>query len=129
MNINTLDYVEQRMVPRLTPERVKVILAANAEEDNTGAMMRAQRAAQATGIESDAVRASENLRAAAWSVMWGGTQGEAWAISWVLAKVGMGIATIDLVGTNGYTIEDYIALVQPWARGFADFPLPVKEET
>ncbi len=64
---------------------------------------------------------------AAWSHVWAASQGEALAISLILARVGVGVATVDLVGDGEYGIEDYIALVEPWVVGFPDFPLPVEE--
>lgn len=125
---NVLAYVEHTLMPMLNHDRVLAILAEARKVDGVEANHRAHRAAIMAGIEADAVRYSERLRARAWSSIWDGTQVEAWEISWVLARLGMGIATLDLVGNEGYSIEDYIALVQPWVSGFPEFPLPVKED-
>lgn len=129
---NVLDFIEHTLVPKLNAERASRIITASGGVRKVAAasasMLRAVRAARIAGVESDAVRASERLRRAAWSSVWNHSQGEALAISLVLARVGYGVATVDLVGDSEYSIEDYINLVEPWVSGFPDFPLPVKEE-
>lgn len=126
---NVIWYVENVLIPKLTPERARDIFdAAKREGDVSSPSHNAQRAAISAGIESEAVRFSERLRAAAWSIVWSDSQVEAWEMSWILSRAGMGIATLDLVGTESYSVNDYIALVQPWVSGFPDFPIPVKEE-
>lgn len=125
---NIVEYVEGTLLPMLTHDRVLAILAAEKEVDGADANYRAHRAAIQGGIEAYAIRVSERLRAKAWDTIWDGTQVEAWNIARVLSRLGMGIATLDLVGNEGYGIEDYIALVQPWVSGFPEFPLPVKED-
>lgn len=125
---NVIAYVERTLIPLLTQERVDAILAKASMPEQIRASHRAHKAAIRGGAEREAVRFSERLRSAAWTHVWGGTQNQAYKLSWVLAAAGMGIATVDLVGDGEYTIEDYIVLVEPWASGFPDFPLPVKEE-
>lgn len=122
-------FIRDSHLPSLDRRRMEEILA-DARIDRVGTMQasrRAHHAAISAGIEKDAVIASEELRSLAWGTMWDSTQTEAFELSWVLARLGMGLATIDLVGTDGYTIEDYILLVRPWTLGFPEFPLPRKE--
>lgn len=125
---NIVVYVENTLIPLLNQSRVEAILAKASFPEQISASHRAHKAAMRGGVESLAIRLSERLRSAAWKHVWGGTQNQAFELSWVLAAVGMGIATVDLVGDGEYTIEDYIVLVEPWVSGFPDFPLPVKEE-
>lgn len=125
---NVIEFVEHTLLPKLNPERTKAILAASRKADTRAANTNAHRAAVRAGRESEAIRFSERLRNATWHTCWEGTQVEALEISIVLARAGMAIATVDLVGDGEYSIEDYINLVTPWVSGFPDFPLPVKEE-
>ena len=129
---NVVDYIEHTLIPRLTKERVQKITnergGIRKMAAATVSMNRAIRAARVAGIESDAVRASERLRKAVWSHVGDYSQAEALAVSLILARVGYGVATVDLVGDGEYDIEDYINLVEPWVVGFPDFPLPVKED-
>jgi len=128
---NVIDFIEHTLVPRLTKERVRAIIGKSDGIQRMAqaslSMSKAIRAARVAGIETDAVRASERLRKAAWSHVWDHSQAEALAISFILSRVGYGVATVDLVGDGEYSIEDYINLVEPWVSGFPDFPLPVKE--
>jgi len=129
---NVVEYIEHTLIPKLTKERATKIIAASGGMKKMAAaslaLIHATRAARVAGIESDAVRFSERLRKAAWTHVWDHSQGEALAISLILARVGYGVATVDLVGDGEYGIEDYINLVEPWVSGFPDFPLPVKED-
>jgi hypothetical protein len=129
---NVIDFIEYTLIPKLTRARAAQIIAASGGMQKMAAasasLIHATRAARTAGIESDAVRFSERLRKAAWSYVWDYSQGDALAISLILARVGYGVATVDLVGDGEYDIEDYINLVEPWVSGFPDFPLPVKED-
>lgn len=129
---NVIEYIEETLIPKLTPERARVIMAhghtMRAIALAQTASARAMRSARSVGLETDVLRVSERLRKGAWTHVWAGSHGEALAISLILARVGVGVATVDLVGDGEYTIEDYIALVEPWVAGFPDFPLPVKED-
>ena len=129
---NVVDYIEHTLIPRLTPERARAIIAGGYTMRDIArasvASNHAMRVAREYGLETDVLRFSERLRKAAWSHVWSTSQGEALSISLILARVGVGVATVDLVGDGEYTIEDYIALVEPWVIGFPDFPLPVKED-
>mgnify|MGYP001611595514 CR=1 FL=1 len=128
---NVVEYIEHTLIPKLTPERARAIMAAGHTMRDIArghiASQRALRVARTFGLESDVMEYSERLRNAAWSHVWAESQGEALAISLILARVGVGVATVDLVGDGEYGIEDYIALVEPWVVGFPDFPLPVEE--
>ncbi len=129
---NVIEYIETTLIPRLTPERARAIMAhghtMQAIARGHIASNRALKAAREVGAEMDVLRVSERLRKGAWSHVWAESQGEALAISMILSRVGVGVATVDLVGDGEYNIEDYIALVEPWVAGFPDFPLPVKED-
>lgn len=128
---NVVEFIEGTLIPKLTPERAKAIMASGHTLRDIArgqvAQTRALRAARVLGLEVDVLRYSERLRRAAWSNVWSHSHGEALAISLILARVGVGVATVDLVGDGEYGIEDYIALVEPWVVGFPDFPLPVEE--
>ena len=126
---DVISFVYNVQMPELTKEKMHAVLAEAAKDavDAHGAASRAHKAAIAAGIESQVVIASEKLRHGAWEHMWPSTQVEAMELSWVLARLGTALATADLVGTNGYTIEDYAMLVKPWAAGFPAFPIPTRE--
>lgn len=129
---NVVEYIETTLIPKLTPQRARAIMATGhtmrAIARGHIASNRAMKAAREVGLETDVLRISERLRHGAWSHVWADSHGEALAISLILARVGVGVATVDLVGNDEYGIEDYIALVEPWVAGFPDFPLPVKED-
>lgn len=128
---NVIEYIEETLIPKLTPQRARAIIASGYTIRDIAraslASMHAMRVAREMGLETEVMRYSERLRKAAWNHIWSHSQGEALSISLILARVGVGVATVDLVGDGEYTIEDYIALVEPWMTGFPEFPLPVKE--
>lgn len=129
---NVVEYIETTLIPKLTPQRAKAIMmqghTMRAIARAHIASNRAMRVAREMGLETEVLRVSERLRKGAWSHIWAESQGEALAISMILARVGVGVATVDLVGDGEYSIEDYIALVEPWVSGFPEFPLPVRED-
>lgn len=129
---NVVEYIESTLIPKLTPQRARAIMAhghtMRAIARGHIASNRALKAAREMGMEVEVLRVSDRLRKGAWNHIWADSHGEALAISMILARVGVGVATVDLVGDGEYNIEDYIALVEPWVSGFPEFPLPVKEE-
>lgn len=126
---NIIEYIENALIPLLDRDRAEAILATNHETRSAAqrAYDRAHRAAMVHGEEHEAVVAVRKLQDAMWAHIWDSTQGQALSMSYVLARLGMGVATAHLVGTGEYGIEDYIALVKPWTSGYPDFPLPTKE--
>lgn len=129
---NIAEYIEHTLVPKLTPQRARAITATGYTMRAIArahiASQRALRAAREAGMEVEVLAVSERLRKSAWSHVWAESQAEALAISMILTRVGVGVATVDLVGDGEYGIEDYIALVEPWTVGFPDLPLPVRED-
>jgi len=129
---NVVEYIESTLIPKLTQQRATAILmqghTAHAIARGHIAANRALAAARSVGLETEVLRISDRLRKGAWTYVWAESHGDALAISLILSRVGVGVATVDLVGDGEYGIEDYIALVEPWVSGFPEFPLPVKED-
>lgn len=89
----------------------------NAEEHTTAALEVAQR----FGLESEAVRASEDCRREVWNVVWeGSTRADSWTLSWIAARAGMGAAVVHLVERGTYTLEDHMKLLGPWRAVFGE---------
>lgn len=122
-----VEFVRDEHVPNLTALRADTI-TKRAETTPREAQDRALTAARLWGREEETVLASEELRHSIWSVVWDSTWPDAWVMQWIAARVGVGLATQDLIGLGGYTIEDYIELVAPWTSGFPDMPIPLNEE-
>lgn len=123
-------YVANVQVPNMSEERARVIMTMSGfGKDLNLAQSRAFDAARTVGgREQQMVRASEHLRTGIWEVIWQARWEDAWKLSWIVARAGLGLATSDLVGTNGYTVEDYIELVGPWTTGYRDLPIPALGE-
>lgn len=122
-----VEFVRDEHVPNLTALRADVI-TERAKTSPREANDRALTAARLWGREEQTVLASEELRRAIWTVVWDSTWPDAWVMQWIAARVGVGLATQDLIGLGDYTIEDYVELVAPWTTGFPDMPIPLKEE-
>lgn len=123
-----IEYVETVIVPSLDRSKTEAILARSDQLATSAmrAMDRSRKASIMAGIEAEANKASSRLRDAAWKHIWNCSQAEAWKMSWVLAAFGQAVATVDIVGDNGYSMDDYAALVEPFSAGFPDFPIPRK---
>lgn len=127
---NVIEYIRDTLIPRMTSARAAAILMSTEENIRLSlASVRATRAAREAGIEAEVLAAADSLRKAAWGIVWDSTQVEAFRISCILWNLGLGLATMDLVGSGEYGIEDYLVLVEPWVAGYPEFPLPVREET
>jgi hypothetical protein len=49
--------------------------------------------------------------------------------TWAAKNAGVAVATEDLIGTMGYSLSEYIKLIDPWLAGFADLPMKEREGT
>lgn len=124
-NYPSIEYVLDVQVPLLTTERAETMvlrsgLAANTISSERNALALAR---LSPGREEQTIRASEDLRKALWKVLWGDSWSEAWKLSWIIARAGIGLATVDLIDGH-YAVEDYVDLVGPWTVGFQDHPIP-----
>lgn len=128
-NWRTIAYVRDVQVPLLATGRARDMLIRSQMAYNLlNSERRALDVARATeGREVQTVRASEDLRKALWNVVWGESWSEAWKLSWIVARAGIGLATLDLIDGLNYGVEDYIDLVGPWTTGFKDHPIPREE--
>lgn len=125
-NWRSIEFVREVQVPLLTTERARLTLA---NLPHAGSLMGPEKRAfesarHLSSREEQTVRASEDLRKSLWNVVWDGSSwSEAWRLSWLLARTGLGLATVDLID-GYYDVTDYIDLVGPWATGFKDHPIP-----
>jgi hypothetical protein len=119
-----IDYVLREQVPALDEKRALAVSHKTVPPARSAvAREHAFRVARNAGRMTEVVSASEDLRRAAWQEVYTASQATAWMVSWELANLGIGLATYDLIDEE-YTIEDYLALVSPWADAFSDMPVP-----
>ncbi len=130
-NADAINFIVVNQVSQLTPERAMfVMMMTDLVEKQDTARHAALRAARTIpGREAATMRASEAMRKSVWDAVWDSTHDEAWRVAWAAANCGIGVATLDLVGTAEYTEDHYLALVGPWlSGGFGDIPIRKEEQ-
>lgn len=111
-------------VDLLDDDRVELIVAAYRMHGLPHARY-AHIAAYQAGRRVNSARAAQVMteHAQMYGLTYEGDPNDIRVLAWAATNAAIAIATEDLIGLGGYSIEEYAQLIDPWFAGFEDQPI------